>query len=170
VTSYETMNDLRRKILTNIPGVRIGVRPAPARHDRRYGRQSRVRWKLNFSATTCRSSENLADEIGPKLRQVPASWISKASSKVTRRSSSTWIGASGTRGLTVDQVSQQVGAGLLGRTQTELRKADRTIGIRVRFPDSFRYNYDDVRQFPIVTPAKQIVPVSALAEIDQAAR
>ncbi len=47
-----------------------------------------------------------------------------------------------------------------------LRQTDRTIGIRVRFPDSFRYNYDDVRQFPILTPAKQIVPLSALARID----
>ena len=69
-------------------------------------------------------------------------------------------------GLTVDQVSQQVGAGLLGLTETELRQTDRTIGIRVRFPDSFRYNYPDVQQFPILTPSKQIVPVSALARIE----
>jgi multidrug efflux pump subunit AcrB len=38
----------------------------------------------------------------------------------------------------------------------------------VRLPDSFRYNYDDVRQFPILSPAKQIVPLAALAQVDQA--
>ena len=36
----------------------------------------------------------------------------------------------------------------------------------MRFPDSFRYNYPDVQQFPILTPSKQIVPVSALASIE----
>jgi len=72
----------------------------------------------------------------------------------------------GRLGLTVDQVSQQVSAGLLGVEQTEWRRTDRTIPVRVRFPDSFRYNYDDVRQFPILTPAKQIVPLSALARVD----
>jgi multidrug efflux pump subunit AcrB len=69
-------------------------------------------------------------------------------------------------GLTVDQVSQQVGAGLLGLTETDLRQTDRTIGIRVRFPDSFRYSYPDVRQFPILTPSKQLVPVSAVARLE----
>jgi multidrug efflux pump subunit AcrB len=73
----------------------------------------------------------------------------------------------GRLGMTVEDVSQQVSAGLLGLTETELRQTDRTIGIRVRFPDSFRSNYEDVRQFPILTPAKQIVPLSALAEVEQ---
>ena len=73
----------------------------------------------------------------------------------------------GRLGMTVDQVSQQVSAGLLGLTQTELRETDRTVGIRVRFPDAFRYDYVKIRQFPIVTPGKLVVPLSALARIDQ---
>jgi multidrug efflux pump subunit AcrB len=73
----------------------------------------------------------------------------------------------GRLGLTVEQVSQQTSAGLLGATETQLRQVDRTIGIRVRYPDAFRFDYANVRQFPIVTPAKQIVPLSALAAVEQ---
>jgi CzcA family heavy metal efflux pump len=70
-------------------------------------------------------------------------------------------------GLNVDQVTQQVSAGLLGVTQTQLRQADRTIDIRVRFPDEFRYNYNNIAQFPIVTPSKQVVPLGALATVER---
>ncbi|HEX5481820.1 MAG TPA: efflux RND transporter permease subunit [Terriglobia bacterium] len=33
-----------------------------------------------------------------------------------------------------------------------------------------RYNYDDVRQFPILTPANQIVPLSTLAQVTETPR
>jgi multidrug efflux pump subunit AcrB len=69
--------------------------------------------------------------------------------------------------MTVDQVSEQVSAGLLGTTQTVLRETDRTVGIRVRFPDKFRYDYSNIQQFPIVTPGKLVVPLTSLARIDQ---
>ena len=68
-------------------------------------------------------------------------------------------------GLTVDQVSQQVGAGLLGDETTDLRQSDRLIPIRVRFPDSFRYQEQNVRQFPIIAANKQVVPLESLATI-----
>jgi multidrug efflux pump subunit AcrB len=70
-------------------------------------------------------------------------------------------------GLTVDQVSQQVGAGLLGLTGTLFREADRTIGIRVRFPDWFRGSYANIPQFPIVTAGKQVVPLSSVARLEE---
>jgi multidrug efflux pump subunit AcrB len=69
--------------------------------------------------------------------------------------------------MTVDQVSQQVSAGLLGIAPTDLRQTDRTIGVRLRFPDAARFNDQFVRQYPIVTPNRQIVPVSALADVEQ---
>ena len=70
-------------------------------------------------------------------------------------------------GMTIEQVSQQIQSGLRGASTTELRRADRTIPIRVRFPDSFRYNFASVQQFPIVTPARQIVPISAVAQVSE---
>jgi len=68
-------------------------------------------------------------------------------------------------GLTVDQVSQQVHDGLLGATSTELRRSDRLIPIRVRYPNEFRFQEQNIRQYPILTPGKQMVPLQSLAAI-----
>jgi CzcA family heavy metal efflux pump len=68
-------------------------------------------------------------------------------------------------GLTVDQVSLQVQTGLLGSSSTELRQSDRLVPIRVRYSDEFRFQEQNIRQFPILTPAKQVVPLESLATI-----
>jgi CzcA family heavy metal efflux pump len=70
-------------------------------------------------------------------------------------------------GLTVEQVSQQIGSGLLGNTPTDFRKSDRLIPIRLRYPDSFRLEENNIRQFPIVSANKQIVSLESLATITQ---
>jgi multidrug efflux pump subunit AcrB len=68
-------------------------------------------------------------------------------------------------GLTVDQVSQQIQDGLLGAPSTELRRSDRLIPIRVRYPNEFRFQEQNIRQYPILTPTKQIIPLESLAAI-----
>jgi len=75
--------------------------------------------------------------------------------------------ATGRVGMTVDQVTQQVSAGLLGLTETSLRESDRAIDVRVRFPDKFRFDYNNLRQFPVVTPDKKIIPLESLAHLDE---
>ncbi|MGA9939300.1 MAG: efflux RND transporter permease subunit, partial [Candidatus Acidiferrales bacterium] len=112
--------------------------------------------------------QTLAGEIGPKLQAIPG----LVDFKSTQKGNPEIVfyvdpGAAGRLGMTPDQVSQQMSAGLLGVTDTSLRQSDRTIPIRVRFPDSFRMNYNDVVQFPIVTPSRQIVPLSSVARVEQ---
>jgi CzcA family heavy metal efflux pump len=68
-------------------------------------------------------------------------------------------------GLTVAEVSDQLQAGLLGESTTDFRLSDRLIPIRVRYPDSFRGQENNIRQFPIVAANKQIVPLESLATI-----
>jgi CzcA family heavy metal efflux pump len=68
-------------------------------------------------------------------------------------------------GLSVVQVSDQVQAGLLGESTTNFRSSDRLVPIRVRYPDSFRGQESNVRQFPIIAAGKQIVPLQSLATI-----
>jgi CzcA family heavy metal efflux pump len=70
-------------------------------------------------------------------------------------------------GLTVDQVSQQVQSGLLGNSPTDFRLSDRLIPIRIRYPDSFRGQENNIRQFPILAANKQIVSLESLATIGQ---
>ncbi len=112
--------------------------------------------------------EKLADEIAPKMQKIPGivdfKGIQKGNPEIQIKVDAV---ATGRQGLTVDQVSQQVNAGLLGARPTDLRLTDRTIGIRTRFPDSFRFDYENIRQFPVVGANKQIVPLSALAEISK---
>src|SRR5206468_12072040 len=62
-------------------------------------------------------------------------------------------------------VSQQVRDGWLGDSSTDLRRSDRLIPIRIRYPDDFRYQEQNIRQYPVLTPSKQIVPLESLASI-----
>jgi len=162
----ETMAILRASILRNVLGVRIEfTQVLQDMIGDMEGNPNPVEVKI-FASNT-QDLEHLADEIGPKIQQIPGIvdfiGIQKGNPESIINVDAV---AAGRLGLTVEQVSQQVSAGLLGLEQTALRRTDRTIGIRVRFPDSFRYNFDDVRQFPILTPAKQIVPLSALAHVE----
>jgi multidrug efflux pump subunit AcrB len=114
------------------------------------------------------SLEQVADEVGDKIQKIPGivdyKGIQKGNPEIVFHVDPTLAGRVG---LSVDQITQQVSAGLLGVTETSLRQGDRTIDIRVRFPDAFRYNYSDIAQYPIVTQAKQIVPLNSLAAVEQ---
>jgi CzcA family heavy metal efflux pump len=68
-------------------------------------------------------------------------------------------------GLTVQDVSTQLANGLLGDVATEVRRGDRLIELRVRYPDAYRFNPAWVREFPLVTPTGALVPISSTAEI-----
>ncbi|HEU5180442.1 MAG TPA: efflux RND transporter permease subunit [Candidatus Polarisedimenticolia bacterium] len=67
--------------------------------------------------------------------------------------------------LTAEEVSKQLAGGLLGEVATEVRRGDRLIDLRVRFPDVRRFDPIWVREYPLVTPDGATVPVSAVAEI-----
>jgi CzcA family heavy metal efflux pump len=126
--------------------------------------------EIKLFGSSMQQLEQVADDLGPKLQNVKGlvdyKGLQKGNPEIVFHVDPA---SAGRAGLTSDQVTQQVSAGLLGTTQTELRQADRTIGIRVRFPDAFRQNYADIRQFPIVTPppVRQIVPLASLAAVEQ---
>ena len=112
--------------------------------------------------------EQVADQISPRLQKIPGLvdfvGLQRGNPEIVFHVDPALAGRAG---LTVDQVTQQVSAGLLGTTQTQLRESDRTVDIRVRFPDSYRYNYNDILQFPVLSASKQIVPLSSLAQVEQ---
>lgn len=112
--------------------------------------------------------EQIVDQLGPRMAKIPGLVDFKAIQKGNPEIVfSVDPARAGRVGLSVEQVSQQVKAGLLGLTETSLRQTDRAIDIRVRFPDGLRYNYGGIRQFPVVTLAKTIVPLESLAEVTQ---
>jgi multidrug efflux pump subunit AcrB len=118
------------------------------------------------------SSEELnriADELGPKIEKIPGI----VDYKGPRAGNPELVinvdpGLAAHVGLTVDQVSQQLQAGLLGDAATDFRMSDRLIPIRIRYPDAFRFQESNIRQFPIVAANKQVVPLQSIAGITQA--
>ena len=164
---YEVMNDLREQVTRNTPGIQIEfVQLLQDMIGDLEGEPQPVEIKLFGS--DMKVLEGLAEELGPKIQKIPGVvdyiGIQKGNPEIVIHVDPALAGR---LGLSVEQVAQQASAGLLGMTETELRQSDRTIGIRVRYPDAFRFNYTRVRQFPILTPSKQIVPLSALADIEQ---
>ncbi|MFY9559089.1 MAG: efflux RND transporter permease subunit [Terriglobales bacterium] len=108
----------------------------------------------------------IADDLAPKIQKIKGI----VDFKGPRRGNPELVinvdpGLASHVGLTVDQVSLQVQDGLLGAASTDLRRTDRLIPVRIRYPDEFRYQEQNIRQYPILTPNRQIVPLEALATI-----
>jgi CzcA family heavy metal efflux pump len=70
-------------------------------------------------------------------------------------------------GFTTQEISTQLADGLLGDVATEVRRADRLIDLRVRYPDTYRFNPTWVRDYPLVTNEGVVVPLSATADINE---
>ncbi|HEU4565688.1 MAG TPA: efflux RND transporter permease subunit [Gemmatimonadaceae bacterium] len=67
-------------------------------------------------------------------------------------------------GLTPDEVSAQVAGALLGADAGEVRLSDRRIGVRVRAPDSVRFDPQRLGALPIVAPdTRRSAPLATLA-------
>ena len=71
-------------------------------------------------------------------------------------------------GFTPEQISAQLSTGLLGQVATSVRRGDRLIDLRVRYPDQYRYNPAFLREYPLVTPDGAVVPLSSTATVEQA--
>ncbi|HVS74171.1 MAG TPA: efflux RND transporter permease subunit [Candidatus Acidoferrales bacterium] len=167
-TTQETISDLRAQIEQNISGIQVEfMQILQDMIGDLEGSPEPVEIKL--FGDNMNVLEQTAGQLGPRLQKIPGIVDFKAVARGNPEIVFTVDPArAGRVGLTVEQVSQQVSAGLLGLAQTSLRQADRLIDIRVRFPDRFRFDYAMIRQFPIVTPAKAVVPLESLAEIGQA--
>jgi multidrug efflux pump subunit AcrB len=163
----EVIDDLRAQITQNIPGLDVEfVQILQDMLGDLEGSPEPVELKLY--GNNMQVLEQLAGEIQPRIEKIKGLvdfvGISKGNPEIVFHVNPALAGRAG---LTPEQVTQQVSAGLLGISETQFRQADRTIGIRLRFPDSFRGNYSSVQQFPVVTPNKQIVPLSSVAQVEE---
>ncbi|MHB8540641.1 MAG: efflux RND transporter permease subunit [Candidatus Acidiferrales bacterium] len=162
------MDDLRAQIEHNIPGVKVEF--SQILQDMLGDLQgTREPVEVKLYGDNIDELEKLVGQIAPKLKAVPGlvdfKSIEKGNPEILFDIDQ---GAAGRLGMTPADISRQVSSGLLGVTKTELRESDRTVPIRVRFPNSFRMNYNDILQFPILTPSKQIIPLSSVARITRA--
>ncbi len=68
-------------------------------------------------------------------------------------------------GMTPQQVGADVSGSILGVLGGEIRTEDRAIGIRVRAPDTVRYDPLRLGSLPIIGPGRRPTPLAALATI-----
>ena len=73
--------------------------------------------------------------------------------------------AAGRLGLTVADVSQQIAAAWLGEVATDYLALDRTIPVRVRYPDAVRFNGGLLGQTSVRGVEGRSAPISALATV-----
>ena len=71
-------------------------------------------------------------------------------------------------GLTPGAVGDAVAGALLGVMAGEVRLEDRAIGVRVRAPDSLRFDPLRLRSLPVLSPGGGVTPLGALAEFSPA--
>jgi CzcA family heavy metal efflux pump len=71
--------------------------------------------------------------------------------------------AAGRLGLTVTQVSEQLSDAWLGDVQTELRLSDRAIPVRVRYPDAYRFDPQQMAATPVRAADGRTVTLGNLA-------
>jgi CzcA family heavy metal efflux pump len=76
--------------------------------------------------------------------------------------------SAGRYGLTVEQVSDQMAGNWLGEVATSLRLADRTIPVRVRLPDSIRFDPNRLAGTLIRAADGKPLPVSEVASMERA--
>ncbi len=165
-STEEVMDDLRPKVEALAPGVEIEfTQILQDMLGDLQGTPEPVEIKL--FGDNMATLEKVADDVGERIQKIAGivdfKGIQKGNPEVVYHVDPT---AAGRVGLTVDQITDQVHAGLLGDIESQLRQSDRTIDIRVRFPDKFRYDASNISQFPLVTAAKQIVPLNSVATVE----
>lgn len=122
--------------------------------------------EIKLFGTELDSLEAYARRLAPKLAEVPGlADLYDGVSEPNPELAMTINGPEANRaGLTAEQIATAVSSALLGASAGELRLEDRTVGIRVRAPDSVRFDPIRLGALPIVSPAAHgALPLGAFA-------
>lgn len=110
----------------------------------------------------------IAAEIQPQLEQIDG--IVDIVGPTRGNPETTWQVdpvAAGRLGLTVDQVASQLSQAWAGEIATNLRLPDRSIPVRVRFPDAYRFDPAHLASTSVRGATGTLVPASSLAKVTQ---
>jgi CzcA family heavy metal efflux pump len=110
--------------------------------------------------------EGLSEDIEPKLEKIQG--VVDIVGLKRGGPEETWnvdAVAAGRIGLTVEQVATQLSDAWLGDQSTDLRLLDRTIPVRVRYPDSVRFNGAHLNQTPVRGANGKLVQAASLVHI-----
>jgi len=110
----------------------------------------------------------IAEEIEPKLEKIKGIvdlvGVERGTPEVTWNVDSA---AAQRLGLTVEQVAQQLQAALMGEVATDLRLLDRTIPVRVHYPDAIRFDRDKLGQTTVRGADGKVATIASMAQAQE---
>lgn len=170
-SSFEIIDDVRTKIAQRVPRLRVEfVQIISDELNDLAGASNPVEIKL--FGPDLNALEAYGTKLGEKVSKVDGiEDLFNGVSEPTAELAMTVNEAEANRiGLTPLQVSNEAAGALLGVDAGQIRLSDRTIGIRVRAPDSVRFDPTLLGAIPIVSPTTHAaVPLGALATFERQA-
>jgi multidrug efflux pump subunit AcrB len=164
-SSFEVIDDVRTRIEAAVPRLHIEfVQILSDVINDLAGAASPVEIKLFGSDLA--QLEAYGAKLGAKLEDVPGleDLFNGVSEPTAELAMSINTAEANRVGMTAEDISSQVSAALLGREAGALRLEDRSVDIRVRAPDSVRFDQQQLASLPLLSPnARTPVPLGALA-------
>ena len=161
----EIIDEVRGKVETALPRTRVEyVQILSDVLDDLSGASSPMEIKL-FGADLAQL-DAYAAKISPKVEKVEglADFFNGLPESSAEMSMLVNAGEASRLGLTTQAVSTSVSSALLGVVAGDIRLDDRSIGVRVRAPDSLRFNTAGLSALPIFSPqTNRTSPLGALA-------
>ncbi len=163
----EVMDDVRRRAAAAAPGVRIElIQVLQDMLDDLEGSPEPIELRI-FGADEDELRRQ-ALRVATAIRDVPGLvdlYDGQVACSPERRLTVDPI-AAGRLGLTTDAVATQLAAALRGAEASPLPEADRLVPVRVRWPDSARFDDAALARLRIRTPAGTLVPLVGLGRVD----
>jgi multidrug efflux pump subunit AcrB len=70
-------------------------------------------------------------------------------------------------GLTVADVQEQLGTMVHGVTESSIQRGEKLLGIRVRYPDEYRFDLEKIEGVRLMTPSGNSVPLRSVASLEK---
>ena len=168
-SSEEIISDLRDKLTEAAPGMEIEfVQLLQDMLGDLEGNPTPIEVKVFGDDTTVLAElgEKIEEMLGKVEGLVDIVGVQGGNPEVTWQIDPT---AAGHLGLTVSDVQQQISAAWLGEVATDYLALDREIPVRVRYPDSIRFNQGRLGETVVRGAEGKTAPISALATVVPAA-
>jgi multidrug efflux pump subunit AcrB len=163
------MDEVRRKVESSLPGIRIEfVQILQDVLGDLEGNPDPI--EIKIFGDDINALQSRAQEIAKKIEKIPGvvdlfNGVEKGNPEILVQLDPAKVHNAG---LDPESVKNQLSEALLGEVVTQYRQFDRLIGVRVRFPDSARFNYESIRQFPLLNQTTgTVVPLSAVATLNE---
>jgi CzcA family heavy metal efflux pump len=162
---FEVIDEVRTKVETAVPRLRVEfVQILSDVINDLAGASSPIEIKM-FGADL-EQLEAYAEKLEPKMSKIDGiedyfNGVSEASAELQMTIN---LAEANRAGITPQQVAEEVGGALLGEPAGDIRLDDRSVAVRVRAPDSVRFDPRLLGAIPVFSPdTKASVPLATLA-------